>query len=260
MQDERYAKAKEWVLHCGVILREASVKNVGWSNKTSNRDIVSTYDARIEEYLLGKISKHFPCDAVVGEELGTNGEGRSVWYIDPIDGTANFVGQHRNFAVSVGFYQDGHYVFGLVLDVASNLLYHAYAGEGAWRNGVRIHARTSCPLPECFLYVPMLYPDILAPSDIHSRLLNVAAQVRAVRSLGSIALEMCILAEGKADIFIAIRSNPWDHNAARLILAEAGGAVCTLEGKELPINENSTVLACGDKVLLETIADVFRKQ
>ena len=67
--------------------------------------------------------------------------------------------------------------------------------------------------------------------------------VRGVRCLGSVALELCEVASGRADLFITMRSSPWDHNAARIILEEAGGAIFALDGSELPLNHKSTVLA-----------------
>ena len=74
-------------------------------------------------------------------------------------------------------------------------------------------------------------------------MLRLAQAVRGVRSLGSVALELCALAAGEADLFVAMRSCPWDHNATRIILTEAGGSISTLEGGPLPLGERTTVLA-----------------
>ena len=62
-------------------------------------------------------------------------------------------------------------------------------------------------------------------------MIQLAQSVRCVRSLGSVALELCELASGKADLFVAMRSSPWDHNAARIILEEAGGVISHLKVK-----------------------------
>ena len=83
-------------------------------------------------------------------------------------------------------------------------------------------------------------------------LIRLAREVRGVRSLGSVALELCELAAGESDLFVTLRSSPWDHNAARIIVAEAGGAICTVSGDPLPITEKSTVLAANSKESLSS--------
>ena len=74
-----------------------------------------------------------------------------------------------------------------------------------------------------------------------------------MRCMGSVALELCEVAAGRADVFIAMRSSPWDHNAARIILEEAGGAIFTMEGANLPLNQKSTVLGLNSADLKEKI-------
>ena len=76
-----------------------------------------------------------------------------------------------------------------------------------------------------------------------SALPELSRKVRGVRCLGSVALELCEVAAGRADLFVTMRSSPWDHNAARIILEEAGGAIFTVAGDELPLEQKSTVLA-----------------
>ena len=74
-------------------------------------------------------------------------------------------------------------------------------------------------------------------------MIRLSRKVRGVRCLGSVALELCEVAAGRADLFVTMRSSPWDHNAARVILEEAGGAIFTVDGGELPLDQKSTVLA-----------------
>lgn len=83
----------------------------------------------------------------------------------------------------------------------------------------------------------------LEPHPYQERMIRLSRKVRGVRCLGSVALELCEVAAGRADLFVTMRSSPWDHNAARIILEEAGGAVFTVDGDELPLGQKSTVLA-----------------
>ena len=91
-------------------------------------------------------------------------------------------------------------------------------------------------------------------------LLRLAQDVRAVRSIGSVALELCAVACGEADLCVATRSCPWDHNAARIILQEAGGAIASLNGAPLPLNEPGTVLATGSPEALALVLNEYGMQ
>ena len=103
--------------------------------------LVTRCDRETEQFLRSGILSAFPGDAIVGEEYPATPPGGTgcVWYLDPIDGTTNFVSQHRNYAVSVGCYQDGVPAFGLVLDVERGALYSARHGGGALRDETPIH-------------------------------------------------------------------------------------------------------------------------
>ena len=68
---------------------------------------------------------------------------------------------------------------------------------------------------------------------------------------------LCAVAAGEEDLFIAPRSSPWDHNAARIILCEAGGSICSLHGMPLPVGEKSAVLAACSKELEQTVLSLY---
>jgi myo-inositol-1(or 4)-monophosphatase len=176
-----------------------------------------------------------------------------VWYLDPIDGTTNFVSQHRNYAVSVGCYQDGVPAFGLVLDVERGALYSARHGGGALRDETPIHVSHCGVLRDALLTTPGVLHTFLREHPRRAGLVELAGAVRGVRSMGCVALELCAVAAGEAELFVALRSCPWDHNAARIILAEAGGCICALDGAPLPQDAGSAVLAACSRPLLEQV-------
>lgn len=105
------------------------------------------------------------------------------------------------------------------------------------------------------LTTPGVQYTFLDQNDWREQLIKLARTVRGVRCLGSVALELCEVASGEADLFVTLRSSPWDHNAARIILSEAGGAICTVTGTSLSINEKSTVLAANS---VENLNEVLR--
>ena len=104
------------------------------------------------------------------------------------------------------------------------------------------------------LAVPGVPRAFLEPHPYREGLARLAQEVRGVRSLGSVALELCALAAGEADLFVAMQSAPWDHNAARIILTEAGGCICRLTGEPLPLGEKSAVLAANSLQLAQDVA------
>lgn len=254
---ERFELAVALVRQAGAALRQARLEADAVRCKTGHQDLVTVWDKKTEQFLRQGILNEFPADAIVGEEFPAAGDAspETVWYIDPIDGTTNFINQHRNYAVSVGCWQRGEPLFGLVLDVENDRLYHARAGQGAWCGERRIETSRRKNIPELLLFTPDVIRTFLEPG--RDELLRLARDVRAVRSIGSVALEICAVACGEADLCVALRSCPWDHNAARVILTEAGGAVAAASGKPLPLNEPCAVLATGSTEALELVLERY---
>ena len=242
---ERFDLVSEAVRRAGAALRSGSLKNGDVHFKTGYKDLVTYWDKQIEQMLRRELLTAFPDDTIVGEEYPPSNEGHAgmVWYIDPIDGTTNFVNQHRNYAISVGCWSGSEPLFGLVLDVERDTLCWAKPGAGAWRDNTPLHVSGCTDLHEMLMTTPGVQYTFLEPHEWQEKMVKLARKVRGVRCLGSVALELCEVASGEADLFVTLRSSPWDHNAARIILSEAGGAICTVTGASLSINEKSTVLA-----------------
>ena len=146
----------------------------------------------------------------------------------------------------MGCWEGADPLFGLVLDVERETLYWAKHGDGAWQNQTQIHTSGRRELAELLLTTPGLQYTFLESHPYQKQMIQLSRKVRGVRCLGSVALELCEVAAGRADLFVTMRSSPWDHNAARIILEEAGGAIFTVDGGELPLDQKSTVLALND--------------
>ena len=253
---QRFLLAREWVERMGEYLREVTSQPFDFSAKTGHQDIVTVHDKKVEQFFRENIHRYFPQDDIVGEEFsGKIGTGSGIrWYIDPIDGTTNFVNLRRNFAVSVGCYRDNQPVFGLVLDVIRNDLYSAFAGEGAYKNTEKLgEGRVPENLGEMILSTPNVQDAFWRGYPQQNAMLRLAEEVRAVRCMGSVALELCQVAEGTVDIFVAMRSAPWDHNAARLILQEAGCYISQLGEDTLCLDRETSVYACRSRGLAEKL-------
>ncbi len=228
---ERFDVAAEIIQEAGKIL-------------TGHQDLVTFWDRKIEQQLRHSILTAFPQDSIVGEEYPPqeNCDRKVTWYLDPIDGTTNFINQHQNYAISMGCWEGADPLFGLVLDVERETLYWGKHGGGAWQDQTPIHTSVRRELSELLLTTPGLQYTFLEPHPYQERMIRLSRKVRGVRCLGSVALELCEVAAGRADLFVTMRSSPWDHNAARIILEEAGGAIFTVDGDELPLDQKSTVV------------------
>jgi len=245
----------------GAYLREAVKRPFDVSQKTGHQDIVTVFDREVEQFFRTKIHAQFPGDCVVGEEYpGAAEESQGVrWYIDPIDGTTNFVNLRKNFAISVGCYLDGSPQFSFVLDVVNHDLYTAFAGEGAYKNGWRLDNKgTAAVLEQMILSTPNVQDTFWRNYPWQKSMLTLADQVRAVRSLGSVALELCAVAEGIIDVFVAMRSSPWDHNGARLILEEAGCCISELGKDSLCTDREAAIIACKNAGVYNMLKDEYQ--
>lgn len=222
--------------------------------KEGHANFVTEADMASQRFLIEHLSPLLPEAHFFAEEQEENKMAPGFnWVIDPIDGTTNFINQHRNYAVSVGCWQGDEPLFGLVLDVEADRLYHACAGQGAWCGKTPLAASRRKNVSELLLFTPDVLRTFLQPGPGRQDLLRLAQDVRAVRSIGSVALELCAVACGEADLCVATRSCPWDHNAARIILQEAGGAIASLNGAPLPLTEPGTVLAAGSPEALALV-------
>ncbi|TFE00290.1 inositol monophosphatase family protein [Jeotgalibacillus salarius] len=213
--------------------------------KSNVNDLVTNMDKQIEKLFVEKIKDLFPHHRVMGEEgFGdqvTDMEG-TVWIIDPIDGTMNFVHQQRNFAISIGVYHEGKGMLGYIYDVVSDDLYHAKKDEGAYLNGEKLSPLKDVPLEEAILSLNATW---LVPNKKvnHEVFVPLVHRVRGTRSYGSAAIELAYIAAGRLDGYITMRLAPWDFAGGKVLIEEVGGVVTDLNGSELSMVNHSPVFA-----------------
>ena len=178
------------------------------------------------------LGERFPDHDILAEELGGAATaGRSHrWVFDPLDGTTNFAHGVPIFCASLGLEIDGEAVVGAVFDPNRHELFTAERGVGAWLNGTPIRVSSTAALIDALLVTGF-------PYDVHATLDQViglfsafVGEARAVRRLGSAAIDLCWVAAGRMDGFWEERLQPWDTCAAALLVQEAGGHVTGLDG------------------------------
>jgi myo-inositol-1(or 4)-monophosphatase len=199
--------------------------------KGSPTNLVTEMDARAEELIVGRLTAAFPDDAVLGEERGaTAGRSGRRWIIDPLDGTTNYAHGLPIFCASLGLRIDGVATVGAVFDPTRQELFTAERGVGAWLNGQPLGVSATGTLIDALLVTGFPYT---VRSDL-DRVLRVfgafLARARAVRRLGSAAIDLCYVAAGRIDGFWEENLQPWDTMAGALIVQEAGGTVTGVDG------------------------------
>jgi myo-inositol-1(or 4)-monophosphatase len=237
--------AKKWVQEAGAIIRNSFASELTIQYKSNPADLVTNMDKKIEQFFIEKISTHYPTHRILGEEgFGHDVQDLkgTVWLIDPIDGTMNFVHQQRHFAISCAVYHDGVGMIGLIYDVVANELYHAIKGEGAYFNDQKLPPLQSRKLEESVVAVNATW---VSPNQRinHERIIPVARKARGTRSFGSAAIELAYVASGRMDAYMTMRLSPWDYAAGMVLLEEVGGTITTVDGQQIEMLAQNSVLA-----------------
>ena len=208
----------------GPRLREAFRSRPEVATKRDFHDPVTEHDKAAEETIRAVIEKRVPGSAIVGEEIGETGSGDLVWYVDPIDGTANFAAGLPFFCVSIAAAVGGELVAGVVYDPVRGDEFTATT-EGAWCGGKPIRSAGAARDREAMLLCSYPSPlDLEADGEEglrrYGRLVEAFA---AVRRPGSAALSLAHVAAGWADVTSATRAQSWDVAAGALLVRQAGG-------------------------------------
>ena len=195
-------------------------------------DYVSNADRKAEEIVFQELSRVRPDWGFLMEERGTI-EGKDPqhrWIVDPLDGTTNFLHGIPMFAVSIALERDGEIVAGVVFNPATDELYSAEKGGGAFLNDRRIRVAARTKLNEAVFGTGAPF---LGKGD-HARFLyeirHVMAETSGIRRMGAASLDLAYVAAGRFDGFWERGLAPWDVAAGAILIREAGGFVSGLDG------------------------------
>lgn len=196
-------------------------------------DLVTEVDVEVEKMFRALIAERFPDHDVLAEELGAhhNRGARHRWVFDPLDGTTNFAHGVPIFCASLALEVDGEAVVAAVYDPNRRELFTAELGIGSWLNGQRLKASTNATVLESMLVTGFPYNIHQKADEFLKTFGDVLRHARAIRRLGSAAIDICWVAAGRMDGFWEASLKPWDTRAAALILEEAGGTVTGMDGK-----------------------------
>jgi len=229
--------------------------------KEDRHDPVTAYDRSAEERIRDTIFAGEPDSLIVGEEEGVTGTGAVRWYVDPIDGTSNFVHGLAFFCSSVAATVDGRVVAAAVYDPLQDDLFTA-SPAGAWHNGTRLTSTGATAEPAALLLSGYPSPRHLA-EDRDRALARFDTLVRTyatVRRVGSTVLALAYVAAGWADVALGLNVSPWDLAAASLLVTQAGGHFAGLrtgDGTEPPWYGPGYVATTGSLPSPSTVYSVF---
>ena len=200
------------------------------TTKSSATDIATEFDQAAEAYVVGRIRDLRPDDAIIGEE-GTADPGTSgySWVIDPIDGTTNYVYDQPAWSNSVAIALHGEVIAGAVYVPPLDEMFTAALGRGATLDGRPIAASAETDLSLALVGTGFGYQPERRRQQAE-RLVRLITQVRDVRRLGSAAVDLCMVACGRLDVYYELHLNWWDAAAGELIAREAGAATSDFSG------------------------------
>src|ERR1700712_88257 len=232
--------------------------------KKGTIDLVTEVDLAIEAMFREMIGQRFPDHAVLGEEMGGSATAPAgpCWVFDPIDGTTNFAHGLPIFCSSLALEVDGVAEVGAVYDPNRKELFTAERGGGAFLNGTPLRVSDASTLVDAMLVTGF-------PYDVHARVEEIVGlfaafvgQARAVRRLGSAAIDLCYVAAGRMDGFWESDLKPGDLAGGALIVSEAGGRVTMMNGEAFT-SRGRQVLASNTllhQAMLEVIAEFARSR
>jgi len=200
----------------------------GLRAKSSATDMVSEADERAERAVVSYIRERRPDDALVAEE-GSQAAGRSgvSWYIDPLDGTTNYLYGIPHWAVAICCADADGALAGVVYDPLRGELFNAARGGGARLGDRRLRVSDKTDLATALIATGFAY--VAESRRLQGRILaNVLGEVRDVRRLGSASLDLGYVASGRFDGYFESVDQPWDWMAGALLVREAGGRVSEL--------------------------------
>jgi myo-inositol-1(or 4)-monophosphatase len=216
--------------------------------KKGTIDLVTEIDVAVERMFRALIAERFPDHDVLAEEMGQTSSGaRHRWVFDPLDGTTNYAHGIPIFCATVALEIDGVPTVAAVYDPNRRELFTAQRGVGAWLNDepLRVsHART---LIDSVLVTGFPY-DIREPQrmrEILTLFTGFLGQARAIRRLGSAAIDLCWVAAGRMDGFWEQALQPWDVMGGALIVQEAGGRVTNLDGSPWDAHRGNVLASNG---------------
>ncbi|MBI1933785.1 MAG: inositol monophosphatase [Ignavibacteriales bacterium] len=244
MLDKIISVSKE----AGEIIKNGFKSNISIEFKTDASNIVTNIDKASEKVITDFIKKEYPNHTIIAEETGLNEKNSEYkWIIDPLDGTTNFAHGLPIFSISIGVQKNEETIYGVIYDVMQDKVFSAEKGSGAFENNVKIKVSENSNLSESLLVTGFPYEVKNNYEEAIIHFTTFLKKSRAVRRLGSAAIDFCFVANGVFDGFWESKLNSWDVCAGLILVEEAGGKISNYSGNPVTVN-SPNFLATNGKV------------
>lgn len=253
---ELFEVARLAALEAAALVLEGFCSPLIVEHKGRRTDLVTRFDRESERLLLARLER--TKIAVAGEELsGEAPRGEPVFFVDPIDGTTNFVHGHPFFAVSIGLVAPDHEgrerpLLGVVTAPALGWTFGGVVSQedgappvvAASRSGAPCHTSATSQLEDALLATGFPYDRATNADNNFEAFVAVKKRCRGIRRCGSASLDLCLVANGTYDGYWERRLGPWDLAGGTAILRAAGGRVTSFSGP-LDVREGHVVATNG---------------
>jgi len=218
--------------------------------RKARHDYVSEVDRACEAEIVRQIKRFYPDHAFLCEESGQSGEANTLWVIDPLDGTSNYLHGLPHFAVSIAQQVNGRTEHGVIFDPMREELFTASRGGGAYLNNKRIRVSNRTTLDEAILATAFPFRSREHLPAYGRIFQSIFEKVEDFRRAGTASLDLAWVAAGRLDGFFEIGLKPWDVAAGALIVREAGGVVMNFSGND-DVENTGTLIAAPYKLMTQ---------
>jgi myo-inositol-1(or 4)-monophosphatase len=222
-------------------------------------NFVTAADRKAEQTLRDELMTARPGYSFVGEEGGRiDGPDKShTWYVDPLDGTTNFLHGIPHFSISIGLEREGTMVAALVYNPVSDEMFVAERGKGAFVNDQRLRVAGRRTMQDAVVACGLPHRGRGGLAEFRTEFAAVQEQVAGLRRFGSAALDLAYVAAGRFDIYWERNLQSWDMAAGILLVREAGGYVTDCDGHDAMFAKGNIV--AGNETLLKDLLTILKK-
>lgn len=254
------SKIEKAVLKAGEHLLKGfnSTKQVSHKGKI---DLVTQYDVEVENILLNELSfMSGEYDFVAEETHKERAQRKKAVYIDPIDGTTNFVHGFPFCCISVGVYNENEGLYGVVYNPVINEMFIAEKGCGAFLNGGKIRSSMKEKAIDCLIATGFPYSIAEGKENNILEILGcVLKNTQGIRRAGSAALDLCYTAKGVFDGYYEFNLSPWDIAGGAVIASEAGCRVTGMDGSGV-MDLYERFILCASENVCEELLTIIRNE
>jgi myo-inositol-1(or 4)-monophosphatase len=223
-----YDLAADLVRSAGTLAADMLAEGLETRYKSSVSDVVSGADEAAERLVADRLSELRPDDAVVGEEGAKRPGGQRTWYVDPVDGTYNFLSRVPYWCSAIGLVDGGEPVAGAVYYPGPNELWVGGPDRRTTLDGARLPELLDQPLAAVSI-ATYLHPRFVKDQQRVASWLGAVSAAATVRMLGSASVDLAGVASGRLGIFLQANLSPWDWYPGAALVIGAGGVAETLQ-------------------------------